>query len=94
MTKKTDAPKTEAATEEVAKPKTTRTNFASVYPDDATLIVLSDANPKRAGSKSHERFEHYFGSDTVGAFRQAGGTYQDIAYDVGRGFVNVTVAAA
>jgi len=68
-----------------AKEKTVkRSAFQQLYPEDMKLTVLVDENPKKQGSKSRERFEHYFTSKTVGDFLAKGGTYADIAYDLGR----------
>jgi hypothetical protein len=78
--------------EKAPKPEGTgvpRTNFAGLWPEDQPIKVLVEKNPKKNGSKSRERFEHYFGSDTVGAYLAKGGTYQDLAYDVARQFVQV-----
>lgn len=61
-----------------------RSAFAALYPEDMKLTVLIAENPKKQGSKSRERFEHYFTSKTVGEFLAKGGTYGDIAYDLGR----------
>ena len=61
-----------------------RSAFQSLYPEDMKLTVLVTENPKKQGSKSRERFEHYFTSKTVGEFLEKGGTYADIAYDLGR----------
>lgn len=66
-----------------------RSNFAKLYPEDAPVKLLVEANPKKKNSKSADRFEAWFGSSTVGEYLSKGGTYQDIAYDVGRGFVQI-----
>ena len=71
------------------KPKVVRTNFSAMYPEDAKLKVLVDENPKKKGSKSAARFEGYTGATTVGDALAKGVTYQDIAYDVGRAFIQV-----
>lgn len=81
--KATKAPK------EKKEPTVRRSVFANLYPEDAKVKLLVDKNPKKAGSKSAERFEAYTGSETVGDYLAKGGTYQDIAYDVGRGFVKI-----
>jgi hypothetical protein len=82
------AAKKEAKTE---KPKSTRTNFSQLYPEDAPLTVLVTENPKKQGSKSRERFESYFGAKTVGdaMVGDNGVTYQDLVYDIGHGFIKV-----
>ena len=73
------------------KPKSTvqRTNFSKKWPEDAAVTLLVAENPKKEGSKARERFQHYFSSKTVGDYRAAGGTYQDIAYDLGREFIKI-----
>lgn len=87
----TEAPKTRKAKapKEKKEPSVSRSNFSKLYPEDAKVTLLVDKNPKKANSKSAERFEHYTGSETVGDYLAKGGTYQDIAYDVGRGFVKI-----
>ena len=71
-----------------------RSKFESMYPENAVLTLNVEANPKKVGSAANERFEHYFKSKTVGDYLAAGGTYQDIAYDVGRQFVAVAPVPA
>ena len=60
-----------------------------MYPEDAAIKLLVTENPKKEGSAAKERFQHYFKSKTVGDYLAAGGTYQDIAYDVGRAFIQI-----
>ena len=76
---------------EAKKPSVKRTNFSVLYPDDQPLKLLVKENPKKEGSKSRERFQSYFGADTVGAARQGenGVSYQDIVYDIGHEFIRV-----
>jgi hypothetical protein len=64
--------------------------FEALYPENAKLTVLVAENPKKEGSASRERFEGYKSAKTVGDALANGVTYQDIAYDVGRQFVQVT----
>lgn len=71
------------------KKSSNRTSFKDLWPSDAKLTCLVKENPKKSGSKSAERFEHYFTSKTVGDFLKSGGTYQDIAYDIPRGRIQV-----
>jgi hypothetical protein len=66
-----------------------RSSFAALYPKEASLKLLVTENPKKAGSKSFERFQHYFTSKTVGEFLSKGGTYGDIAYDIARKRIQV-----
>ena len=59
---------------------------------DALKITLKvTANPKREGSKAHERFQHYFSKSTKTAadFLAAGGTRQDLYYDVQHGYIEL-----
>jgi len=60
---------------------------------EAVIIVKVDSNPKRAGSKAHERFEFYQTGQTVAEFLEAGGTMADVNYDVTKGFIELTEAA-
>ena len=58
--------------------------------DKAAVLTLNvPANPKRAGSKSHARFEFYNASATVGDFIGLGGTYGDLAWDSARGYITI-----
>ena len=83
-------PKTDAKTADTPeKPKTPRTNFSKMWPEDQPIKVLVAENPKKEGSAARERFQHYFNSKTVGDYLAAGGTYQDIAYDIGRLFIQI-----
>ena len=82
--------KPEKPTKEKKEPTVRRSKFVEIYPDDAAVKVLVDKNPKKEGSKAHERFKLYSGIKTVKGFIDAGGTYQDIAYNVGRQFISVT----
>ena len=68
-----------------------RSKFAEMYPEDSKVKLLVKENPKKEGSASRERFDHYFNSKTVGDFLAAGGTYADIAYDIGRMHIQVEV---
>jgi len=81
--------KPEKAKKEKKEPTVRRSKFAEIYPDDAAVEVLVEKNPKKEGSKAHERFKLYKKGGTVKDFIDAGGTYQDIAYNVGRQFIKV-----
>ena len=70
-----------------------RSKFAALYPDASKIELLVTDNPKKEGSKARVRFQHYFDSATVQDYLAAGGTYADIAYDVGHKFISVTVPA-
>lgn len=85
--KKEAAPKKEKAEKKEATPR--RSKFEALYPEGAKLTVNVAENPKKEGSASRERFDHYFKAGTIGDYLAAGGTYQDVAYDVGRGFITV-----
>lgn len=82
------------------KKETSRTKLAKQYPEDAPLTLLVSSNPKKVGSAAHARFELYASSKTVGDFfastanlmhgeKKNPGTYADITYDVGHGFIKV-----
>lgn len=68
------------------------------YADDAKIILLADKegkkygkdhNPKRAGSKSAERFALYTDEMTVKSFLDAGGTVADLDHDIKKEFVKI-----
>jgi hypothetical protein len=98
--KKEKAPKAEKAPKEPKAPSN-RKKLGATYPEDAKLEVIVDANPKKVGSRAHAIFEFYRTSATVGDFfaatagfldkngKKAPGTYADITYDVGHGFIKV-----
>lgn len=73
-----------------------RTKFAALYPEDAVITVLVDKNPKKEGSAAYGRFAGYVTGKTVGDFFVATanlpvpGSYADISYDVGHGYISVT----
>lgn len=83
------APKVPKAPKEPKEPSN-RSSFSKLWPMDATLKCLVKENPKKQGSASRERFEHYFTSKTVKEFLEKGGTYADIAYDIARQRISVT----
>lgn len=101
--KKEKAPKAEkvAKAPKAEKAPSNRKKLGAMYPEDAKLEVIVDANPKKVGSRAHAVFELYRTSATVGDFfvatadfldkngKKAPGTYADITYDVGHGFIKV-----
>ncbi len=89
----------EQATES-PKPASTRSNLSKMYPEDATITVLAEKNPKKVGSAAAAIFEFYKSGQTVGDFfaataefvfkdKKRPGTYADITYDVGHGYIKV-----
>lgn len=80
------------APKEPKEPKVPReSNFKKVYPDTATISVLTEGgkNPKREGSKARGRFDLYATNRTVGDYIKAGGTYSSLSWDTGHGFIRV-----
>lgn len=84
----------------VAKEPSNRSNLSKIYPEDATITVLAEKNPKKAGSAAAAIFEFYKSGQTVGDFfaatasfsfkdKKRPGTYADITYDVGHGYIKV-----
>ena len=47
------------------------------------------ANPKRAGSKAHMRYEAYSKSTTIGEYLESGGLKADLRYDSEKGFLTL-----
>jgi len=64
---------------------------ADRIPNDATITVVVEANPKREGSKGAERFDLYKTGMTVQAFKDAGGTMADVRWDREHGYIEVDV---
>ena len=56
---------------------------------DEVVTVLTEKNPKRAGSKSAERYEHYETGITVDEFVRRGGTVADVLHDQGKNFIKL-----
>lgn len=56
---------------------------------DATVTLLVATNPKRAGSKSFERFALYKDGATVQECLDAGVITPDLVYDAAHGFVSI-----
>ena len=93
-------PKTNEAP--VVKAKEPAAPKAPKYPLDAKIVMLADQegkaysadnNPKRAGSKSADRFASYGSGVTVTAFLAAGGTTADIDNDIKKAFIKVEAAS-
>ena len=57
--------------------------------DQRVIRLLVDKNPKREGTKAHDRFALYKDGLTVGEFLKKSGTHADIAWDQDRGFVRL-----
>ncbi len=92
MNQPAPAPKTAPATPKEKKIR--RTKFQTMYPPESTITLKVKKNPKKEGSTAAKTFEAYNGSKTVGDYLKKGGKYQDLAYDVGRQLVAVTVIPA
>ncbi len=89
----TDKPGKEKKTKEKKEPTVRRSKFDLLYPGRSKITVLVDKNPKKEGSKAHERFKLYGKNTTVAEFIKVGGTYQDIAYNIGREFIGIEKVA-
>lgn len=94
-----EAPK-EPKAPKAPKAASNRVKLAAMYPEDAKLEVLTNTNPKKPGSAAYEIFKFYADAKTVGDFFAATadfkvndkprpGTYADITYDVGHGYIKV-----
>jgi hypothetical protein len=53
------------------------------------LSVLVKENPRRAGSKSHKRWDAYKGARTVGKALENGALAADIQWDVAHGYIKL-----
>ena len=54
-----------------------------------TITVLAEANPKREGSASFDRFELYQDGMTIAEFVEAGGSIADVHNDVAKGYISI-----
>ena len=61
---------------------------------DEVRIDVQQDNPKRAGSKSHTRYEAYKAATTVGQMLAMGGTRGDVTNDVDHGYITVDGAVS
>jgi hypothetical protein len=68
-------------------------------PIDAVIHLLEDKdgkkfgphhNPKKPGSKTHERFAQYVDGMTIAQALELGITSADLVYDVGKSFISIT----
>lgn len=71
------------AAKEASEPK-------SSGPDKRKIKLLTKENPKREGSASYERFEHYRKAKTVQDFLDAGGTRADLKHDEAAGHIEIS----
>ena len=70
-------------------PKISSPRSSSRVSGDEVVTVLTEKNPKRAGSKSAERYEHYETGITVDEFVRRGGTVADVLHDQGKNFIKL-----
>lgn len=84
------APKAAKAPKEPKAPAEPRiSRFAKLYPLTAKVAFTNPGNPKRGAAG--ERYAAYMNTTTVEEFLKAGGTYGDIAWNIGHGLMTVTV---
>ena len=51
-----------------------------------TAITIQQENPKKPGTKAHERFEKYKGAETIGDAMSKGANWQDLSGDFEKSF--------
>ena len=54
-----------------------------------TVISIQQENPKKAGTKAHERFEKYMGAETIGDAMSKGANWQDLSGDFEKGYLKI-----
>jgi hypothetical protein len=59
------------------------------YGDDDLIATVVKENPKKEGTKAHERFALYKKGMTVAEFIAAGGNRADLAWDVEHEFITI-----
>lgn len=57
--------------------------------DPRRIVFVSPTNPKREGTASWDRFNHYKVGMTIDEFVKAGGTMGDVKWDAERGFIKI-----
>lgn len=60
---------------------------------DAVITVRAKTNPRRPGTKTHERFALYKTGMTVAAFIKKGGRMRDVRKDKANGHIKVKKAS-
>ena len=91
--RKARAPKLDENGEPIVKaPKEPKVKAPRVFafPRENIVTVLVDANPKRAGSAAHARFDLYTSGQTVAEALAAGVIGGDLFHDVGHSFIAIT----
>jgi hypothetical protein len=86
------APEVEAPlveTAEAAAPKEAAPRGPKDVALDAEITLVATENPKRVGSKAHERFALYQSGMTVKGALDAGITTPDLIYDSAHGFITI-----
>jgi hypothetical protein len=76
------------------KPARETSGAKSPIPDNATITLLVDKNPKRPTAAAYARFELYRNGQTAGEFLAAGGTKADLSWDRVHGFIQIDVLQA
>ncbi len=74
-------------------PAAARTARAPLATPSASLTI-QQANPKRPGTASHERYERYKGAKTLDELLELGGSRADFNHDKAKGFIVVDGEAA
>lgn len=80
----------EENTKNVRAPRYADTAVISLGTDKDGKSYGADNNPKRAGSKSHDRFAAYKDGMTVAEAKAAGITASDLAYDAKNEFISIS----
>jgi len=81
------APEGGEAAPKAPRPKPTGGTGANVGMDDPIELVAN--NPKRAGTKSYDRYELYKGAKTKREYFDLGGAKGDFPHDFGKGYITV-----
>lgn len=63
------------------------------FPLDSRITVLSEGNPKRAGTMAHARFALYQTGMDVKTFLDSGGQTDDLSWDTAKGFISIEAAS-
>jgi hypothetical protein len=70
------------------KPKQKPVSVRNIVIENSTIQLLKE-NPKRSGTKAHERFALYESGMKVTEFLKLGGTKNDLRHDTERHFIKI-----
>lgn len=80
---------TQAAPAEVAFTHGKKIPVEGTYNKETPLSWNITKNPRMQGRATYDRFQKYFGANTVGEYMEKGGTKGDLLWDLRSGFLSI-----